>query len=335
MPLHREGRWTRGGLAQPLPADVIAAMFEIPAVSRTSFQSASDAMAKFFGGTLGDPLRTPGRPMRPRLSWRRSSSRCLKNADSRPGDDLMSLFVAGQEAGKLSPQEVCCQCVMLLVAGHVTTINQLSNAVHALVTNPDQLQLLRQVARIAGSGGGRSSAVRRRGAIHQSRRKTGRVAWRQNHPCRGQLVFLSATGRQSRSGRLRDAAPLRHHSSKQLRTWRSGTGRTFAWAGTLARLELEVGLSTLLGAVSEPASRRGPARQAQLLKSHVPRLPFAECCCNDSAAKGDDRADRRGALDKFISRPDVGVTVGLSGEKMASDCRRECVGHVDPPFVGS
>ena len=42
-------------LAQPLPAIVIAELFGIPPGDRHSFQKWSDAGAKFFGSTLGDP----------------------------------------------------------------------------------------------------------------------------------------------------------------------------------------------------------------------------------------------------------------------------------------
>jgi cytochrome P450 len=42
-------------LAQPLPAVVIARMFDIAPADRDRFQEWADAAATFFGGTLGDP----------------------------------------------------------------------------------------------------------------------------------------------------------------------------------------------------------------------------------------------------------------------------------------
>ena len=55
--------------------------------------------------------------------------RLLKKRGNKPGTDLMGLFIAGQNEGKLTPEEVCHQCVVILNAGHVTTIDQLANAV--------------------------------------------------------------------------------------------------------------------------------------------------------------------------------------------------------------
>ena len=61
-----------------------------------------------------------------------------------PGDDLVSALIAARdEHGSLSEAELVSSTFLLLFAGYQTTSDFLGNAVVALLTNPDQLALLR------------------------------------------------------------------------------------------------------------------------------------------------------------------------------------------------
>jgi cytochrome P450 len=48
----------------------------------------------------------------------------LQERQRRPGDDLMSLLLQGQAEGRLTAEEVTSQCILLLNAGHLTTMDQ-------------------------------------------------------------------------------------------------------------------------------------------------------------------------------------------------------------------
>src|SRR5437764_13849453 len=62
----------------------------------------------------------------------------------RPQDDLVSALVMAEEAGdKLSETELSSMILLLLVAGHETTVNLIGNGTLALLEHPDQLQKLR------------------------------------------------------------------------------------------------------------------------------------------------------------------------------------------------
>jgi cytochrome P450 len=63
-----------------------------------------------------------------------------------PGDDLTSALIAAheEESGtRLSEQELLDTLMLMISAGHETTVNLLDNAVHALLTHPDQLAHVR------------------------------------------------------------------------------------------------------------------------------------------------------------------------------------------------
>ncbi len=66
-------------------------------------------------------------------------------ADKRaaPAADLLSDLIGVRDAGdRLSEDELSSMAFLLLVAGHETTVNLICGGAHALLTHPDQLQLL-------------------------------------------------------------------------------------------------------------------------------------------------------------------------------------------------
>ncbi len=71
-----------------------------------------------------------------------------------PGDDMTSVLISARdeavvEAGDkgnsaLGEQELVDTLLLMIGAGHETTVNLLDNAIHALLTHPDQLALVRE-----------------------------------------------------------------------------------------------------------------------------------------------------------------------------------------------
>jgi cytochrome P450 len=231
-------------LAQPLPAYVIAAMFDLPKEDRDLFQAASDAMAKFFGGTLGDKVADAQAANSAALELEAFFRELLEQRRHLPTGDLMSLFIAGQEAGKLSPEEVCCQCVLLLVAGHVTTIDQLSNAVHALATHPDQWQLLQQSPDLLPAA--IEEILRFDGAVPFVNRVAARELRLGDKTIQaGQLVYLSLMAANHDPAVF--TAPHRFDIRRSEQSNLAfGHGPHICLGGNLARMELEVSLSELV-----------------------------------------------------------------------------------------
>jgi cytochrome P450 len=62
-----------------------------------------------------------------------------------PGDDLTSALIAARDEGdtRLSEQELLDTLVLMISAGHETTVNLMDNAIHLLLTHPDQLAHVR------------------------------------------------------------------------------------------------------------------------------------------------------------------------------------------------
>ena len=62
----------------------------------------------------------------------------------KPQEDLISSLVAAQDAGEMSESELISTCMLILAAGHGSTIDVLGSGMHALVSHPEQMHLLRQ-----------------------------------------------------------------------------------------------------------------------------------------------------------------------------------------------
>ncbi|HJP73882.1 MAG TPA: cytochrome P450 [Pseudonocardiaceae bacterium] len=68
----------------------------------------------------------------------------LTRKRARPGDDLLSelIAVSEQDDERLSADELVATALLLLMAGHDTTVNLIANTTLSLLTAPDQLTLL-------------------------------------------------------------------------------------------------------------------------------------------------------------------------------------------------
>jgi cytochrome P450 len=122
-----------GAFAEQLPALVIAELLGVPAADRERFRKwAADSLLPAGHSTGEDPMAALGAYLAEAIERRRTD----------PGDDLLSLLVAGEADDKLDAREVLSAAILLLIAGHETTVNLIGNGMHALLTHPDQMALL-------------------------------------------------------------------------------------------------------------------------------------------------------------------------------------------------
>jgi cytochrome P450 PksS len=229
--------------AQPLPALVIAEMFGIPAGDRHLFQEWSDALARFFGGNLGDPEQDARAANDAVVHLERYFLDLLAERRTDPGDDLMTLLLAGQAEGRLSAEEVCSQCILFLVAGHVTTIDQMTNAVHAFLRHPGQVQRLRDDPSLLASAV--EEVLRYDPAvpfIHRIAAADVEIGGKRIR--KGQVVYLGIAAANRDPAAFAD--PDRFDIARaENRHVAFAAGPHVCLGAGLARRELEVGLSTL------------------------------------------------------------------------------------------
>jgi cytochrome P450 len=130
----------RTEFAEPLPAQVIAALLGVPASDRHRFKAWSDGLAEIVfsvhpgavdGGTVAEAV----------AEFTDFFTELIDHRRRHPGDDLISAMVTGG-TDNLTAMELVGACTLLLFAGHETTTNMLVSSVHIFDGHPDQRQRL-------------------------------------------------------------------------------------------------------------------------------------------------------------------------------------------------
>jgi cytochrome P450 len=122
-------------LSYPLPVIVIAELLGVPAEDHVQFKHWSDGLL--------DP--SPAASTEATVEMNRYFQQVIAERRSKPRADLISRLVAAEVDGeKLTEQELLGFCVLLLVAGNVTTTNLIGNAVLCLDEHPEVMDQLRE-----------------------------------------------------------------------------------------------------------------------------------------------------------------------------------------------
>jgi cytochrome P450 len=126
--------------ALPIPTTIIAEMLGIPVADRHKFHRWSSAMLAAGASRFG-LLRAMPSALRFMRYIRQFIK--LRRADLR--DDLVSaLITAKEDSERLSDDELLSMVLLLIVAGHETTVNLIATGTLALLEHPDQLEKLRE-----------------------------------------------------------------------------------------------------------------------------------------------------------------------------------------------
>jgi cytochrome P450 len=122
-------------LAYPLPVTVIAEMVGVPVGDRDTFRKWADEL---IGSTSDEDYNIP--------TDRIADQRFKKVQDEMDyyfiKIIISSLLRAEIDGNKLSEEDIFAFCSLLLLAGHVTTVNLIGNMVRSLLEHPQQLKQL-------------------------------------------------------------------------------------------------------------------------------------------------------------------------------------------------
>ena len=143
-PLRAAGRFdVIEDFAFPLPVTVICELLGVPSEDRDLFRRYTRDMAVILDADV-----TPeqlGIAAGAILNFTAYLVPLFEERRRRPRPDLITALVAAEEAGdRLGADELLATVVLLLVAGHETTMNLIGNGLLALLRNRDQLELLRE-----------------------------------------------------------------------------------------------------------------------------------------------------------------------------------------------
>ncbi|WP_020501547.1 cytochrome P450 [Sciscionella marina] len=127
-------------LAYPLPVAVISELLGIPDADREQFVRWSHAMARGLDPDFLMPEGVREKQLAARLEFGEYLRTLAAERRAHPGEDLISGLLA---VPGLAEHDLIATCILLLIAGHETTVNLIGNGTLALLRHPDQLALLR------------------------------------------------------------------------------------------------------------------------------------------------------------------------------------------------
>jgi cytochrome P450 len=232
--------------AFPLPITVIAELLGVPTADQDRFKEWSDAiispaldpkdLERFFE-RMGEFVGY----LTDFFAQRRAA----------PTDDLVSGLLAAQdESDALSEQEVFGTVVLLIVAGHETTVGLIGNAVLNLLEHPDQLALLQQDPTLIP--GAIEEVLRYEGPVERSLNRWAATDVELGGQTirKGDLVIpiLTAAGRDPTRFPEPDRLDVTREDTRHVAF---GRGSHYCLGAPLARLETEIALETLFRRLPE------------------------------------------------------------------------------------
>jgi cytochrome P450 len=125
--------------AFPLPITVITEMLGVPSADEQKFRKWSSAII------AAGAISTEGTHLVPALlPLLRYVRRLVKQRAKTPQDDLISQLIHAEQNGdRFSEREVIGTTILLLIAGHETTVNLIGNGALALLQAPEQMEKLK------------------------------------------------------------------------------------------------------------------------------------------------------------------------------------------------
>ncbi|MFD0400818.1 cytochrome P450 [Kitasatospora sp. NPDC127121] len=131
--------------AYPLPVTVICRLLGVPREDEPRFHAWSETLIAGFDPTPdSDPSERQQAATQARMEMGLYLGELAESRRGKPSDDLLSAFVNDPgPSGGFTQTELMATAVLLLIAGHETTVNLITNGALTLLRHPESLELLR------------------------------------------------------------------------------------------------------------------------------------------------------------------------------------------------
>ena len=239
--------------AYPIPVNVICEMLGVPVEDHERFKGWSLDIARGLDSILLPPdSDVPKRSAAARTGLADYFRELIARRRVAPRADLLSGLIAAEEAGdKLSENELLATCILLLIAGHETTVNLIGNGTLALLRHPDQLRRLRDNPALIGSA--IEELLRFDGPVQRTARIPSEdVVIDGRKIPKGEMVmpFIGAADRDPAQFPDPDRLDIGRADNRHIAF---GWGIHFCLGAPLARVEGQIAINTLLQRLPELA----------------------------------------------------------------------------------
>ena len=132
-------------LAYPLPVTIICHLLGVPRQDESRFHVWSEKVASALDPGQAQSEEQIQELLNAARQMREYLGQLLRELQENPGDNLLSGLLKAQDVDSpMSPQELVATAQLLLIAGHETTVNLITNGTLALLRSPQRLEQLRQ-----------------------------------------------------------------------------------------------------------------------------------------------------------------------------------------------
>jgi len=232
--------------AYPIPVNVICEMLGVPVEDHERFKGWSLDIARGLDSILLPPdSDVPRRSGAARHALADYFRELIGRRRAAPRGDLLSALIAAEEAGdKLSEEELLATCILLLIAGHETTVNLIGNGTLALLRHPVELRRLRETPGLITSA--IEELLRYDGPVQRTARIPSEdVTIGGRRIARGEMVmpFIAAADRDPAQFPDPDRLDLGRADNRHIAF---GWGIHFCLGAPLARVEGQIAIDALV-----------------------------------------------------------------------------------------
>jgi unspecific monooxygenase len=262
-------------LAYPLPVTIISEMLGVPPEDSELFQGWSRDLARGLDPDFVLPPDTQATRDEAIVQFAQYFVELIEKRRRTPGDDLLTALIAAEEEGnKLSEDELLATCILLLIAGHETTVNLIGNGMLTLLRHPQRLAELRDDPSLI------RTAVEELLRFDPPVQMTARTALEDlaigdvTLP-KGQfaVLLLASANRDPAQFERPDELDLRREENRHLAF---GMGIHFCLGAPLARIEGQVALAELARRLRQPElATDSPAYKENLILRGLRALPVS------------------------------------------------------------
>lgn len=227
--------------AYPLPIIVICEMLGLPSEERDQFRQWSHGLVSAIN--VPEKYKQIESDM---LAFTQYIKTLIQRRRQDPKEDLLSLLVQAESEGDtLSETELISTILLLIVAGHETTVNLIGNGIFTLLNHPDELQTLRDTPSLMDSA--IEELLRFMGPVEfATNRWTGEeYEWNGKIISEGDMVLiaLASANRDPEYFKQPDRLDLSRERNHHIAF---GMGIHHCLGAPLARLEGRIAIGTLL-----------------------------------------------------------------------------------------
>ncbi|MED4400187.1 cytochrome P450 [Metabacillus fastidiosus] len=230
--------------AFPLASSVIARILGVPAEDHQKFREWSIELIQTIDFMRSSKsLKSGNRTIGILINY---FKKLIISKELYPAEDLISILIKEE---KMTNEELIATCILLVIAGHETTVNLISNSLFILLNNEEQLLELREDLSLM------ESAVEECLRYESPTQMIARIAG-EDVEMNGELIkegehvyiMLGAVNRDPRKFLHADQFNIRRDPNQHLAF---GAGVHFCLGASLARLEAQIAISTFLERIPE------------------------------------------------------------------------------------